>query len=149
MAPVLAICGVDAGNEGGRPCRKRQPRSLRPTRAPFIQFLRYLSFGGCSSGCRSGRSSSISVCPVPAGFQPMLIAAAAAVAAVAAASRWTRGGVIAALLAIALRGAVAVLVGPSWEPDQLVPLYLGPAVVVELRPHTDFRRPLLFGAVAV
>ncbi|EUA41460.1 hypothetical protein I553_4010 [Mycobacterium xenopi 4042] len=49
--------------------------------------------------------------PVPAVFQPMLIAAAAAVAAVAAASRWDGAAVIAALLAIALRGAVAVLVG--------------------------------------
>src|ERR1700735_4192818 len=57
---------------------------------------------------------------------------------------------ISALFAIALRGGVALIVGPilgaaiNW-----FPLYLGPAVVVELLAFTPLlRRPILFGAVA-
>ncbi|EID15150.1 hypothetical protein MXEN_07661 [Mycobacterium xenopi RIVM700367] len=119
---------------------------------PFIQFLRYLSFGGLFIGMSVWQIEfDFGVPQFRLVFQPMLIAAAAAVAAVAA--RITMGpgaAVIAALLAIALRGAVAVLVGPVLgAPINWFPLYLGPAVVVELLALTPiFRRPLLFGAVA-
>src|SRR6202046_200821 len=84
-------------------------------------------------------------------FQPMLIAAAAAMGTIVARITLGRGAaIIAALFAIALRGGVALIVGPilgaaiNW-----FPLYLGPAVVVELLAFTPLlRRPILFGAVA-
>jgi hypothetical protein len=54
------------------------------------------------------------------------------------------------LFAIALRGIVALIVGPILgAPINWFPLYLGPALVVELLAFTPlFRRPILFGAVA-
>ncbi|OBF44464.1 hypothetical protein A5787_13495 [Mycobacterium sp. 852002-50816_SCH5313054-b] len=119
---------------------------------PFIKFLRYLSFGGMFIG--------LSVYQIEFDFgvpqfrlvlQPMLIAAAAALAAVAARITMGRGGaVIAALFAIALRGAVAVLVGPVLgAPTNWFPLYLGPALVVEVVALTPlFKRPIAFGAVS-
>ena len=57
---------------------------------------------------------------------------------------------MAALFAIALRGGVALLVGPILgAPHNWFPLYLGPAVVVELLALTPlFKRPIAFGAVA-
>jgi hypothetical protein len=57
---------------------------------------------------------------------------------------------LAALFAIALRGAVAFLVGPVLgAPINWFPLYLGPAVVVELVALTPlFKRPIAFGAVS-
>src|SRR5262249_5175277 len=84
-------------------------------------------------------------------LQPMMIAGAAALAAVAARITMGRGAaVIAALFAIALRGAVALLVGPILgAPINWFPLYLGPAVAVELLALTPLiKRPLAFGAVA-
>ena len=65
-------------------------------------------------------------------FQPMLIAAAATIGTVIARMTMGRGAaILAALFAAALRGAVALTVGPilgaaiNW-----FPLYLGPALVV-------------------
>jgi hypothetical protein len=119
---------------------------------PFISFLRYLSFGGMFIG--------LSVYQIEYDFgveqfrlvlQPMMIAAAASIAAVAARITMGRGGaIVAALFAIALRGAVAVLVGPILgAPINWFPLYLGPALVVELLALTPLlRRPVVFGAVA-
>jgi hypothetical protein len=119
---------------------------------PFITFLRYLSFGGLFIG--------LSVYQIEYDFgvpqfrlvlQPMLIAAAAALAAVAARLTMGRGAaVIAALFAIALRGTVALLVGPILgAPINWFPLYLGPALVVELVALTPlFKRPIAFGAVS-
>lgn len=118
----------------------------------FITFLRYLSFGGMFIG--------LSVYQIEYDFgveqfrlvlQPMMIAAAAALAAVAA--RVTMGpgaAVVAAVFAIALRGAVAVLVGPILgAPINWFPLYLGPALVVELVALTPLlKRPIAFGAVS-
>src|ERR1700761_5158685 len=118
----------------------------------FITFLRYLSFGGMFIG--------LSVYQIEYEFgverfrlvlQPMMIAAASALAAVAARITMGRGAaVVAALFAIALRGAVAFLVGPVLgAPINWFPLYLGPAVVVELVALTPlFKRPLVFGAVS-
>jgi hypothetical protein len=91
-------------------------------------------------------------------LQPMMIAGAAALALVAARITMGRGAAVtAALLAAALRGGVALLVGPIFglvEPQFGAPtswfaLYLGPAVVVEVLGFTPLiRRPILFGAVA-
>jgi hypothetical protein len=118
----------------------------------FITFLRYLSFGGLFIG--------LSVYQIEFDFgvpqfrlvlQPMLIAAAAALAAVAARVTMGRGAaIVAALFAIALRGGVALLVGPILgAPINWFPLYLGPALVVELVALTPlFKRPIAFGAVS-
>jgi hypothetical protein len=122
------------------------------TLSTFVRFLRYLSFGGMFIG--------LSVYQIEYDFgveqfrlvlQPMMIAAAAALAAVAARVTMGRGAaVIAALFAIALRGVVALLVGPILgAPINWFPLYLGPALVVELVALTPlFKRPIVFGAVA-
>ncbi|HUJ00371.1 MAG TPA: hypothetical protein VLY46_09055, partial [Usitatibacter sp.] len=118
----------------------------------FITFLRYLSFGGMFIG--------LSVYQIEYDFgveqfrlvlQPMMIAAAAALAAVAARLTMGRGAaIVAALFAIALRGVVALLVGPILgAPINWFPLYLGPALVVELVALTPlFKRPIAFGAVS-
>ncbi|BAX92394.1 hypothetical protein [Mycobacterium shigaense] len=118
----------------------------------FVTFLRYLSFGGMFIG--------LSVYQIEYDFgveqfrlvlQPMMIAFAAALAAAAARITMGRGAaVIAALFAIALRGGVALLVGPVLgAPINWFPLYLGPALVVELVALTPlFKRPIAFGAVS-
>jgi hypothetical protein len=83
-------------------------------------------------------------------FQPMLIALAAGVGLVAARMMLGRGAAIAAaLFAIGLRGIVAVIVGPVLgAPINWFPLYLGPAIVVELLALTPLlKRPIIFGAV--
>ena len=58
--------------------------------------------------------------------------------------------IIAALLAIALRGLVALIVGPIFgAPINWFALYLGPAIVVELMALTPvFKRPIIFGLVS-
>ena len=118
----------------------------------FITFLRYLSFGGMFIG--------LSVYQIEYDFgveqfrlvlQPMMIAAASALAAVAARTTMGRGAaIVAALFAIALRGGVALLVGPILgAPINWFPLYLGPALVVELVALTPLsKRPIAFGAVS-
>jgi hypothetical protein len=118
----------------------------------FITLLRYLSFGGMFIG--------LSVYQIEYDFgveqfrlvlQPMMIAAASALAAVAARITMGRGAaIIAALFAIALRGGVALLVGPILgAPINWFPLYLGAALVVELVALTPLvNRPVVFGAVA-
>jgi hypothetical protein len=118
----------------------------------FITFLRYLSFGGLFIGLSVYQIEfDFGVPQFRLVFQPMLIAGAAALAAVAARTTMGRGAaVIAALFAIALRGGVALLVGPILgAPINWFPLYLGPALAVELIALTPlFKRPILFGAVA-
>lgn len=119
---------------------------------PFITFLRYLSFGGLFIGLSVYQIEfDFGVPQFRLVFQPMLIAAASALAAVAARLTMGRGAaVIAALFAIALRGAVSVLVGPILgAPINWFPLYLGPALVVELVALTPLiKRPIVFGAVS-
>jgi hypothetical protein len=117
----------------------------------FVRFLQYLSFGGLIIG--------LSVFQIEYDFgveqfrlvlQPMLIAGAAAMALVAARLVLGPGGAIAAaLLAIALRGGVAFVVGTILDaPISRWALYLGPAVVVELLALTPLvKRPMVFGAV--
>lgn len=129
---------------------REQP--IEAAHGAFITFLQYLSFGGMFIG--------LSVYQIEYDFgveqfrlvlQPMMIAAAAALAAVAARITLGRGAaIIAALFAIALRGAVALIVGPILgAPINWFPLYLGPALMVELVALTPlFRRPVPFGAVS-
>lgn len=122
------------------------------THGAFITFLRYLSFGGLFIGLSVYQIEfDFGVPQFRLVFQPMLIAAAAALAAVAARVTMGRGAaIIAAIFAIALRGGVALLVGPILgAPINWFPLYLGPALVVELVALTPlFARPVLFGAVS-
>nr|WP_235215918.1 hypothetical protein [Mycobacterium kyorinense] len=138
--------------EGGRvlPDTPAEGTYAREER-PLIKFLRYLSFGGLLIGMSVWQIEfDFGVPQFRLAFQPMLIAAAAAVGTVAARLTMGRGAaIIAALFAIALRGAVALLVGPILgAPINWFPLYLGPAVIVELLALTPLlRRPLLFGAV--
>jgi hypothetical protein len=122
-----------------------------PKERPFVRFLRYLSCGGLLIG--------LSVYQIEYDFgveqfrlvlQPMMIAVVAALGLVVA--RMTLGpgaAILAALFALALRGAVALLVGPILgAPTNWFPLYLGPAVVVELLALTPlFKRPMAFGAI--
>ena len=119
---------------------------------PFITFLRYLSFGGLFIGLSVYQIEfDFGVPQFRLVFQPMLIAAASALAAVAARLTMGRGGaVIGALFAVALRGLVALVVGPVLgAPINWFPLYLGPALVVELVALTPLlKRPIAFGAVS-
>jgi hypothetical protein len=118
----------------------------------FITFLRYLSFGGLFIGLSVYQIEfDFGVPQFRLVFQPMMIAAAAALAAVAARITMGRGAaLISAVFAIALRGVVALLVGPILgAPINWFPLYLGPALVVELVALTPLlKRPIAFGAVA-
>ncbi len=84
-------------------------------------------------------------------FQPVLIALAAGIALVVARVWAGRGGaLIAVAMFIAIRGLVALVVGPVLgETTPHLPLYIVEAVLVELlalRMTTD--RPLAFGAAA-
>src|SRR3954454_2460797 len=83
-------------------------------------------------------------------WQPVLLALAAGVALVAARIRYGRGGALAAAgFFIALRGFLAIMVGPVLgETTPHFPLYLAEALCVELVAlKWDERRPLMLGAV--
>ncbi len=139
--------------EGGRvmPDTPEEGTFARAERR-FIRFLRYLSCGGLLIGMSVYQIEfDFGVPQFRLVFQPMLIAAAATIGTVVARMTLGRGAaIVAALFAIALRGAVAFIVGPVLSaPINWFPLYLGPAIVVELLALTPLlRRPLLFGAVA-
>jgi hypothetical protein len=123
-----------------------------PAERPFVKFLRYLSCGGLLIG--------LSVYQIEYDFgveqfrlvlQPLMIAVVASLGLVVARMTLGRGAaIIAALFALALRGGVALIVGPILgAPTNWFPLYLGPAVVVELVALTPlFKRPIAFGAVS-
>ena len=140
--------------EGVRSLPEHTPAegALERADGPFIRALRYLSCGGLLIGMSVYQIEfDFGVPQFRLVFQPMLIAAAAAMGTIVARMTLGRGAaIIAALFAIALRGLVAVIVGPilgaaiNW-----FPLYLGPALVVELVALTPlYRRPILFGAVS-
>jgi hypothetical protein len=140
--------------EGDRSLQENTSAVGAPKRkdGPFIRTLKYLSCGGLLIGMSVYQIEfDFGVPQFRLVFQPMLIAAAATIGTIVARITLGRGAaVIAALFAIALRGGVALIVGPvlgaaiNW-----FPLYLGPAVVVELLAFTPlFRRPIWFGAVA-
>lgn len=130
-------------------------RTMGPDTPPdsrFVRFLQYLSFGGLVVG--------LSVFQIEYDFgveqfrlvlQPMMIAGAAACALVAARLTLGRGAaIVAAVLAIALRGGVSLVTGLFLgAPHSWFPLYLSPAVVVEILAATTLsRRPVVFGAIA-
>jgi len=123
-----------------------------PTGGIFIKFVQYLGFGGIVVGLSVYQIEfDFGVPQFRQVFEPMLIAAAASFALVAARLMLGRGAaLIAALLAIALRGGVALIVGPLLgSPINWFALYLGPAIVVELIALTPLlKRPLVFGAVS-
>ena len=94
-----------------------------PTDGIGIKFIQYLGFGGILIGLSVFQIEfDFGVPQFRQVFQPMLIAAAAAFGLVAARIMLGRGAaVIAALLAIVLRGLVALIVGPILgRTDQLV-----------------------------
>ncbi len=123
-----------------------------PPDGPGLKFIQYLAFAGVLIGASVYQIEfDFGVPQFRQVFQPMLIAAAAALALVGARIFLGRGAaIIAALVAIGLRGIVALLVGPILgEPINWFPLYLGAAVVVELLALTPlFRRRVLFGLVS-
>jgi hypothetical protein len=117
-----------------------------------IKFVQYLGFGGVVVGLSVYQIEfDFGVPQFRQVFEPMLIAAAASFAFVAARLMLGRGAaIIAALLAIGLRGGVALIVGPVLgAPINWFALYLGPAVVVELIGLTPLiKRPIVFGLVS-
>ncbi|MEW5809359.1 MAG: hypothetical protein AB1925_07890 [Actinomycetota bacterium] len=117
-----------------------------------LKFIQYLAFAGVLIGLSVYQIEfDFGVPQFRQVFQPMLIAAAASVALVAARIFLGRGAaIIAAVVAIGLRGIIAFLVAPLLEaPVNWFPLYLGPALVVELLALTPLlKRPVLFGMVS-
>jgi hypothetical protein len=117
-----------------------------------LKFVQYLGFGGIVVGLSVYQIEfDFGVPQFRLVFQPMLIAAAASLALVAARMMMGRGAAIAAaIFSIALRGGVALVVGPILgAPINWFPLYLGPALVVELIALTPlFKRPIVFGLVS-
>ena len=132
--------------EGGRTKEEGEPERR------FVKFLRYLSCGGLLIGLSVYQIEfDFGVPQFRLVFQPMMIAGVATLGLVVARMTMGRGAaVVAALFCLALRGAVALIVGPILgAPTNWFPLYLGPAVVVELLALTPiYRRPIAFGAVA-
>src|SRR3954469_22134752 len=82
-------------------------------------------------------------------FHPLLIAGAAALALVAARIYIGRGGAIgAALMFLAVRGLISLIVGPVFgQTTPALPLYLPEAICVEVAALALIRRPLALGAV--
>lgn len=123
-----------------------------PKDGPGLKFVQYLAFGGVVIGMSVFQIEfDFGVMQFRQVFEPMLIAAAGAFALVAARMMLGRGAaIVAALLAIALRGLMAVLVGPVLgAPINWFALYLGPAIVIELLALTPLlKRPVLFGLVS-
>ncbi|KUI28717.1 hypothetical protein AU196_13300 [Mycobacterium sp. IS-1742] len=117
-----------------------------------LKFVLYLAFAGVLIGASVYQIEfDFGVPQFRQVFQPMLIAAAAALALVMARIFLGRGAaIIAAVIAIGLRGIVAFLVAPVLDaPVNWFPLYLGAAVVVELVALTPLlKRPVVFGLVS-
>ena len=117
-----------------------------------LKLVQYLAFAGVLIGASVYQIEfDFGVPQFRQVYQPMLIAAAAALALVAARIFMGRGAaLIAAGIAIGLRGAVALIVGPVLDaPINWFPLYLGAAVVVELLALTPLiKRPVVLGLVA-
>ncbi|MDG5483186.1 hypothetical protein MNO81_10315 [Mycolicibacterium gadium] len=117
-----------------------------------LKFVQYLAFAGVLIGASVYQIEfDFGVPQFRQVFEPMLIAAAAALALVAARIFMGKGAaLIAALIAIGLRGIVALLVAPVLDaPVSWFPLYLGAALVVELLALTPLlKRPVAFGLVS-
>jgi hypothetical protein len=130
-------------------------RAMGPDAPPHgigLKSMQYLPFGGLVVGMSVFQIEyDFGVPQFRLVFQPMLIAAAASLALVAARMTLGRGAaILAALMSIVLRGGVALVVGPILgAPINWFPLYLGPAIVVELLALTPlFKRPIVFGLIA-
>jgi hypothetical protein len=123
-----------------------------PKDGPGLKFVQYLAFGGIVIGLSVYQIEfDFGVMQFRQVFEPMLIAAAGAFALVAARMLMGRGAaIIAALLAIALRGLVSLIVGPVLgAPINWFALYLGAAIVVEVLALTPLlKKPLLFGLIS-
>jgi hypothetical protein len=117
-----------------------------------LKFVQYLAFAGVLVGASVYQIEfDFGVPQFRQVFQPMLIAAAAGLALVGARIFMGRGAaLIAAVIAIGLRGIVAFLVAPVLDaPVNWFALYLGPAVIVEIVALTPlYKRPVVFGAVS-
>jgi hypothetical protein len=124
----------------------------RPKEGVFLKGIKYLGFGGIIIGLSVFQIEfDFGVPQFRQVFEPMLIAAAGAFGLVAARMMLGRGAaIIAALMAIGLRGLVSLMVGPVLgAPINWFALYFGAAVVVELLAFTQlFKRPIVFGAVS-
>jgi hypothetical protein len=124
----------------------------RPKDGPGLKFVQYLAFGGVVIGMSVYQIEfDFGVMQFRQVFEPMLIAAAGTFALVAARMMLGRGAaLLAAVLAIALRGIVALIVGPILgAPINWFALYLGAALVVEFVALTPlYKRPILFGMVS-
>jgi hypothetical protein len=146
-AGFSTLTAVLLGYEGRLATRPRE----RPD-GVGLKFAQYLGFGGVIIGMSVFQIEfDFGIAQFRQAFQPMLIAAAAALGLVAARMVMGRGAAIAAaLISILLRGGVALIVGPILgSPINWFPLYLGPAVVVELLGLTPLiKRPMVFGAVS-
>jgi hypothetical protein len=114
-----------------------------------IKFVQYLGFAGVVIGMSVFQIEfDFGVPQFRQVFEPMLIAAAGAFGLVAARMWLGRGAaILAALLAVGLRGAVALVVGPVLgAPINWFALYLGAAIVIELLALTPLlKRPIVFG----
>ncbi|MGH3642318.1 MAG: hypothetical protein ACRDUX_25205 [Mycobacterium sp.] len=123
-----------------------------PKDGPGIKFIQYLAFGGLVIGMSVFQIEfDFGVMQFRQVFEPMLIAAAASLGLVAARIMLGRGAaIIAALLALALRGLIALIVGPILgAPINWFALYLGPALVIEVLALTPLiKRPIVFGMVS-
>ena len=124
----------------------------KPKEGIFLKCVKYLGFGGIIIGLSVFQIEfDFGVPQFRQVFEPMLIAAAGAFGLVAARMMLGRGAaILAALFAIALRGLVALMVGPVLgAPINWFALYLGAAIVVELLALTPlFKRPIVFGLVS-
>lgn len=131
---------------------KRAAGTDAPRDGIGLKFVQYLAFAGVLVGASVYQIEfDFGVPQFRQVFQPMLIAAAAGLALVAARIFLGRGAaLIAAVLAIGLRGIVAFLVTPVLDaPVNWFAIYLGPALVVEILALTPLlKRPILFGAVS-
>ena len=124
----------------------------KPRDGMFLKGVKYLGFGGIIIGLSVFQIEfDFGVPQFRQVFEPMLIAAAGAFGLVAARIMLGRfAAILAALFAIALRGIVALIVGPVLgAPINWFALYLGAAIVVELVALTPvFKRPIIFGLVS-
>ena len=124
----------------------------KPKDGVFLKGVKYLGFGGIIIGLSVFQIEfDFGVPQFRQVFEPMLIAAAGAFGLVAARMMLGRfAAILAALFAIALRGLVALIVGPMLgAPINWFALYLGAAVVIELLALTPvFKRPIVFGLVS-
>ena len=144
---LFAVLMLEYEGEAGRRA------AMRLAQGPFVRFLRYLSCGGLLIGLSVYQIEyDFGVRAVPAGVAADDDRRAAAAGGRSSpASRWAgRGDHRRRCLRSRCAAGSPWWSGRSWGPPiNWFPLYLGPALVVELLALTPlFKRPILFGAVA-